>query len=344
MSIRRFLTTTALAALASCLAGAPAQAFTFQNIINPADPTFNQALGINNSGLITGYFGSGNIGFPNQGYTVPSTALTSFTSTNFPGSVQTQVTGLNNTGTLVGFWAPSNLGPGNDVNHGWYQLSGGAFVTVDNPLTTGTPAVNQLLGVNNSNVAVGFYNDAAGNSHGYTYNIGANTFTPVDFGLFSTTAAGINNAGDIVGFYTDAGGVTHGFLDQAGTFTTLDAPGSTFTQLLGVNNKGLIVGTDMDAAGNMHGVIFNDLTNTWTVSDAFGQTSNFTTFNGVNDMGQIVGFYTQDFGAGNTIGLLASSPAPEAGKGVLGLALLVLAIAMGRRLARVDSAPGDATL
>jgi len=111
MSIRRFLTTTALAALASWLASAPAQAgYTFQNVINPADPTFNQLLGINNSGLISGYFGSGAIGHPNQGYTYSGGV---FTPNNFPGSVQTQVTGLNNTGTLVGFWAPSNMGVGN---------------------------------------------------------------------------------------------------------------------------------------------------------------------------------------------------------------------------------------
>ena len=30
---------------------------------------------------------------------------------------------------------------------------------------------DQVLGVNDSNVAVGFYVDAAGATHGYTYNI-----------------------------------------------------------------------------------------------------------------------------------------------------------------------------
>jgi hypothetical protein len=143
----------------------------------------------------------------------------------------------------------------------------------------------------------------------------------------SLTAAGINNAGDIVGFYsTVTGGPANGFLDIGGTFTTLDAPGSTSTMLLGVNNKGLIVGTDTDANG-MHGVIYNELTNSWTVLDDPNGIGT-TTFNGLNDLGQIVGFYVD--GNGNTIGLLASAPAPEAGKGVLGLALLVLAGAAAR--------------
>ncbi|MGA9600842.1 MAG: hypothetical protein WBS22_11445 [Methylocystis sp.] len=314
MSIRRLLISTALTALASWLASSPAQAgYTFQNIINPLDPTFNQELGINNSGLISGYFGIGGgvMGHPNQGYTHSGGVFSP--TTNFPGSVQTQLTGLNNNGTVVGFWAPSNNG--NDPNYGFYEQSG-KFITVVNPGTPSPPTVNQLLGVNDSNVAVGFYNDALGNSHGYTYNITTTTFTGINYpSAASTTAAGINNAGDIVGFYsTVTGGPANGFLDVGGSFTMLDAPGSTSTMLLGINNKGLIVGTDTDANG-MHGVIYNELTNSWTVLDDPNGIGT-TTFNGLNDLGQIVGFYVD--GDGNTIGLLASAPAPEAGKGVLG--------------------------
>ena len=33
--------------------------YSFQDIVNPGDPTFNQELGINNAGTIAGYFGSG---------------------------------------------------------------------------------------------------------------------------------------------------------------------------------------------------------------------------------------------------------------------------------------------
>ena len=339
MNIRRFLTTTALAALASWAAGAPAQAApTFQTVINPADVTFNQLLGINDSGLITGYFGSGAASHPNKGYTVPSTALTSFVNLNFPNSAQTQVTGLNNTGTFVGFFSNTNVGGGNDSNFGWYE-QGGAFHEVNYPSTPPTtPAVNQLLGVNNSNVAVGFFVDAAGITHGYTYNIGANSFSsPINDPAAgvgnSTTTAAINNAGDIVGFWNVTGQMTfHGFLDVGGSFTPLDAPGASSTQLLGISNNGWIVGTETDAAGNMHGVLYNENTHNWTVLDDPNGIGT-TTFNGVNDLGQIVGFYVD--GNGNTDGLLLSGvPAPEPGKGVLGLALLGLAIATRRRLAR----------
>ncbi len=64
--------------------------YNITNVINPGDPTFNQLLGINNGGVIVGYFGSGDAGHPNQGYTTTTANLMSFTPENFPGSVQTQ--------------------------------------------------------------------------------------------------------------------------------------------------------------------------------------------------------------------------------------------------------------
>ena len=282
---------------------------TFQDIINTADPTFNQGLGINSSGLIAGYFGSGAAGHPNKGYTV-APPYTTFTNENFTNSVQTQVTGLNNIGTTVGFWSDTNMGVGMDNNFGFVNL-GVSFINVNNPGTgTTPPVVNQLLGVNDGNIAVGFFTDAAGDTHGYTYNIASNTFSAnIDDpnAVGNTTAAAINNAGQIAGFYTDAAGDSHGFIDIGGTFTTLDAAGAMNTSLLGLNNLGEAVGFDVDAAGLMHGIVCNTSTLAcMEVDDPNGIGT--TTFNGVNDKGQIVGFYVN--GNDNTIGLLAN-PVPE---------------------------------
>jgi len=168
----------AFAAMAFAWGAQPAHAaYVFQDIINPGDVTFNQELGINNSGKIAGYFGSGNAGFPNKGYTTTPPYNTSFVNENFPGSVQTQVTGLNNVGTTVGFWSNTNNGIGMDSNFGFVE-QGGTFTPVDNPNTAVTPPTfNQLLGVNDGNIAVGFYTDGAGVTHGYTYNIATMTFS-----------------------------------------------------------------------------------------------------------------------------------------------------------------------
>jgi hypothetical protein len=323
----------ALAALALACGVQPAFAdLTFQDIVNPADPTFNQELGINNNGLIAGYFGSGAAGHPNQGYTT-SPPYTSFTPENFPGSVQTQVTGLNNTGTTVGFWSDTNLG-GGDNNFGFVDI-GNTFTNVNNPATGSGPAVNQLLGVNDSNLAVGFYTDAGGVTHGYTYNIAAATFSAnIDdpSAVGSTTAAAINNSGLIAGFFTNAAGNMDGFIDNGGSFSTVAVPGAMDTSLLGVNNLGQAVGFDVDAMGNMHGIICSTTTLGCTEFDDPNGVGT-TTFNGLNDQGQIVGFYVN--GDGNTIGLLATTPEPTYTVLLLS-ALIGLAAVRFRRRARLS--------
>ncbi len=86
--------------------GAASLTYTFTTLDNQRDPTFNQLLGINTANEISGYFGSGMTGHPNQGYTMMAPyGQANYSSENFPGSVQTQVTGLNNKGDTVGFWA-----------------------------------------------------------------------------------------------------------------------------------------------------------------------------------------------------------------------------------------------
>ena len=89
--------------------------------------------------------------------------------------------------------------------------------------------------MNNSDLAVGFYNDRHGDSHGYTYDIATNTFSADinDPHAVSTVTAAINNSDEIAGFYTDSTGVIHGFIDNGGIFSTVDPAGSTETQLLG---------------------------------------------------------------------------------------------------------------
>ncbi len=305
--------------------------YLFQNIIDPGDPTFNQALGVNNAGTVSGYFGSGAAGHPNQGYTVAPPGYTSFTNENFPGSVQTQVVGINNSGVTVGFWSNTNLGSG-DANYGFTDV-GGTFTSVSNPATpaTGTP-VNQLLGVNDNKVAAGFYVDGSGNNQGYLYNFaGSPTFSPVTvLGASNSVATDVNNAGVISGFYTNGGGSDVAFIDNAGVFTFFQASGDS-TMFFGLNNTGNAVGTYVDATGQFHGVLYNIASNTYqTIDDplAASGAGNGTTLNGINDKNQLVGFYVN--GDGNTIGLIATIPEPAS----FALTGLGLAIAAWRRRAR----------
>jgi hypothetical protein len=354
MKIVASLASAALA-VAVCIllapASAQAQGYNFQIKNDPTEPPgeiFNNLLGINNSDFIAGFYGSGNPGFPNKGFTL--TLPNTFTSMNFPGSAQTQLNGLNNTGVIVGYFYTTNLGVPSDNQFGFFE-KGGVFTEKNNPQTPNCPSAcqpnvlteNQLLGITDADLAVGFYLDASGNSHGYTYNIPTDTFSPnIDFTTDhitfapSTTAAAINNADQIAGFYKDSSGETHGFLDIGGNFTSVDGPGVTptgQTQLLGLNDQGLAVGFYQDTASDtFHGLIFDTVHDTFTTLDPPGSMG--TTLNGINDLGDIVGFFVD---ANGTEGLLAT-PVPEPSTWVMmivGFATLGLAGYRRARKARV---------
>jgi len=293
------------AASASTLSASTATSYRFETLDNMHDVTFNQLLGINNEGVIAGYFGSGAAGHPNKGYVLlPPYGQANYVNENFPGSVQTQVTGLNNRGVTVGFWSNTNKGVGMDANFGWVNVNG-HFRQADFPTgDSASPVTDQLLGVNDSDIAVGFWVDGQGNNHGYEYNINTGRFSsvvdPQDKGA-SLQATAINDRGDIAGNYgSDGFLLTHG-----GQFISLSVPGASATMALGVNGGDEVVGTYMVGSGSsaqMHGFTWTRQHGFSTVDDPQGMGT--TTINGVNDHGQLVGFYVDSIG--NTDGFLAT--------------------------------------
>lgn len=293
--------TTTGSATATSAGSSSSGTYQFRTLDNHRDLTFNQLLGINDNGVIAGYFGSGTPArvHPNKGYTLmPPYNQGDYTNENFPGSQQTQVVGINNAGTTVGFWVRGSDG----ANFGFVDWHG-HFTSVTDPHTSSSPTFNQLLGVNNNGVAVGFYNDSAGNAHGYTYDIRTQQFTAVRVsGATSVTAAGINDDGDITGFATFHGGTTEAFLIRGNSTTLTKVRGSANTMALGINNDDDVVGSFVDAAGNTHGFVAHDLMNATKVDDPHGIGT--TVVNGLNNLGQLVGFYVDS--AGNTDGFLAT--------------------------------------
>lgn len=283
--------------------------YSFETLNNRADSTFNQLLGINNDGVIAGYFGSGAQGHPNKGYELwtPST----YRGENYPHSVQTQVTGLNNRGVTVGFWSTMNTASMSNNNFGFYS-SGGKFHNVVFPTgDNASPVVDQLLGVNDHGVAVGFYTNGQGSNRGYLYNTRTHRFTrvlvpgaPAGVAGPSLTATAINNPGDVAGFYNKTSSQVDAFLLRDGHFFTLAVPGAAMTQAFGINDHDEIVGTYTVGSGSnaaTHGFVWREGHGFQTVDDPHGVGA--TTINGVNNAGDLVGFYTDS--AGNTDGMLA---------------------------------------
>jgi len=287
--------------------------YEFRTIDNNQDLTFNQLLGINREGVIAGYFGSGAMGHPNKGYLLTLRhGQANYMNENWPESTQTQVTGLNDREVTVGFWSSMNTANQMNDNRAFVSYHG-YFIDGDFPTDDpASPPVDQLLGVNDQDVAVGFYNDGSGNTHAYTLNIRRNQFTELTpTGITGPTGAGINNQGDVAGFGTDATGdssngqVVGFLLRRQGQVTVLNVPGSSMTQALGTNGNDEVVGVYQDGSGSgatMHGFTWTPQGGFQTVDDPNGVGA--TTINGVNDQGQLVGFYTDS--QGNTDGLLAT--------------------------------------
>jgi hypothetical protein len=168
------------------------------------------------------------------------------------------------------------------------------------------PAVDQLLGVNDHDMAVGFYTDSKGVNHGYSYNLQTQRYAQVTVaGDTNVTAAATNNLGDIAGFASSAAGKTEGFLElPTGRVVHLQVPGATTTQAFGVNDGDEVVGDYTVGSGNSamtYGFVWSPGFGFETVNDPNGVGS--TTINGVNDRGVLVGFYTDS--SGNTDGLVA---------------------------------------
>ncbi len=121
-----------------------------------------------------------------------------------------------------------------------------------------------------------------------------------------TTANAINGSGQIVGFYENdiigVAAVGHGFLYSGGTYVTLDDPSASLqgalegTLATGINDLGQIVGyyyVDEGNNTNVYSFLYNGGSYV-TVADPsanLGGPGAGTLANGINDAGQIVGYY-----------------------------------------------------
>jgi probable HAF family extracellular repeat protein len=105
----------------------------------------------------------------------------------------------------------------------------------------------------------------------------------------STVAHGINTRGQMVGIYGSVQG-GRGFLDNAGVFTSINAPSADNTDLVGINDRRQIVGSYNRRIGSeLHTGGFLYAAGVFTLLDVPGAT--YTQAFGINNHGQIVGVY-----------------------------------------------------
>jgi len=276
-----------------------------------------------------------------------------------PATAQTAAEAINNAGNIVGQAAVNPSGFGGPVHS--FLFSGGSFTNFDITATN----ISAAFGINNHSGIVGGYEEPVFSGKAYAGTLGHFvTITPPGSAGTGDAAVGINDAGVIVGAYTTTpGGPSHGFIDNGGAFTTFDVPGATSTRLTGINNLGQLAGFyqsggvtngfETDAAGNIiltvpgvggDKIAINDFGQiAGTIgSEGFVDTAGtillisvdsagLTEVTGINDVGQIVGFYTTP----NAHSFIATAPAPAvpepSGCALLGPGLLAVWLAASHR-------------
>lgn len=181
--------------------------------------------------------------------------------------------GINNVGQIVGSYRDSNGGW-----HGYIYADRAFTKFFDVPGAIGPVDVSSI---NDSGQIVG--SSVAAGGHGFLYSNGA--FTDIYFpGSFQTAATGINNAGQITVSVDFEGS----FVLSNGIFTPIVVPGTTQSVVVasGINNAGQIVGS-FGFADDVQGFLdTNGVVMTFRFPGAIR-----TYPSGINDSGEIVGYY-----------------------------------------------------
>lgn len=228
------------------------------------------AYGLNDLGTVVGRFIDASQ--VNHGFVYQNGA---FTTVDAPGASMAQtipyngtfVTGINDKGDLAGYFYSGSTATS---AHG-FEISGGQFTQIDDPLAVGGTQVN---GINGQGDLVGSYVDAAGRSHGFV-KIGA-TFTTVDDDRAAPAGqsiylSGINDADELVGTVSGNGNahgidvqvvlgatpnVTFGFafasasVRLSGQSVTIDGSDGSHVQVKGAQTYNFTDGTIREFSGS----------------------------------------------------------------------------------------------
>ena len=314
-------------AVSACLAlGRPAFA---QYQISPIDPpgsVLTIPYGMNDQGVITGFYY-----LPDQsshGF-VRSVDGTVTTPALPAGAFGSQLAGVNNAGVAAGAYVDASGGHG-----ATYNIAANTWTAL--PDIPGA-AANLPVGITNGNIILG---EAVGGfsvgglpaqDRGYLYNGSGYAFFDapgVDINFAGTVPEDINESGVIVGFasLTGRGGNDSGFLrDPSGNFTFLDYPGADSTFLEGINDSGVVAGS-YDIGGVSHSFIWSAGAGFTNFDVPFGFNTELW---GIDNRGDLVGNYV-DPQAGTIRGFVAAA-VPEPGSIALLFGLASVGVGLLRK-------------
>jgi len=249
LKARALVHSSATAAIAPQASSAPNAAYDFVTVDVPGAAATN-AYGINDAGLISGYFFDANSNF--HGF-VQRDGLA--TTHDYPGALDTVLGDASNAGIVIGNY-------GGSAQHAvLLDAELGTWTTL--PDIPNLP-VNLGDGINNRGVGTGvacagdFVSLTFVNCVSWTWNGNGYAFfqhpdaSPANGG---TSAQGINDRNQVAGFFTDANLVNHGFVKDGDDFRTIDVTGASNTFVFDINDRGETAGYYSDQSGNYHGFV-----------------------------------------------------------------------------------------
>jgi uncharacterized membrane protein len=199
-----------------------------------------------------------------------------FTSIKAPDGSDTFAFGINARGDVVGI-----DGTGSYLLHN-HLLS---------PVPPPTGGTINAHAINAERDIAGIFADAKG-PHGFFLHEGKFHF--IDFpGAVATRVRGVNNAGDVTGSYVDASGVVHGFIRKDGEFKHIHVNNSAATDVYGSKDNGEVLVGDavLNPDLSNHGFI-KTRDDGFRIIDYPGTKTPCTHVRGINERGDIVGFYS----------------------------------------------------
>jgi hypothetical protein len=248
-------------------------------------PGPGQAVGINDEGLVTGF------------YTDPTTGdVFSFlfergelkTGISGPGDTYTSIGPANNFGVEGG-----NYGDISNQQAVIYDIRRGTFTPL--PEIPGLP-FSFGDGLNDFGHASGIAY-ASGNWQDGGNGLGTNwiwdgerySFFDVPGAVNGTVAGGINDQDQVTGYFVDSSGLPQGFVKDGQNYTTFNVSGALYTVAFGINNEGVVSGMYVNPDNSHHGYFWsrgNAVTVDVTLPGANG-----TLWYGSNDHGDLAGVY-----------------------------------------------------
>lgn len=293
---RKALLIFALFVLSCTGFSARALAYTYTEIIVPG-LTGATASGINIHGDIVGW------GTGSNGVTGFLDSGGAFTLLSFPGSISTKAASINDAGDIVGTYTDS------DGSHG-FKYSGGAWTSIDAP-SPALPNTTFLTAINNigqiaGNATTRFPGSTLTATDGFVDTAGTFSFVPV-FPNDFFTINGLNDSSEIAGI--DGGPPPAPAYGTVAAFSrTLMISGGGFPVAEGyftaINDGGQVIFV-LNAVSYLQSSPMQSTPGT----PIFFQGANQTTALGINNSGNVVGYFVDSAGQNHAfVAVIPSAP------------------------------------